>query len=69
LASPHPTRKGADAFTGTSVTDLSRYVLRRMFVELDATFASKPPEEQERIAADLARQLADLPQHVRERIQ
>jgi hypothetical protein len=69
LTSAHPIRKGADAFTGTSVTDLSRYVLRRMFVELDATFASKPPEEQERIAADLARQLAELPQDVRERIQ
>ncbi len=69
LASAHPIRKGTDPFTGTSVTDLSRYVLRRMFVELDATFTRKPPEEQERIAADLARQLAELPQHVRERIQ
>jgi len=59
----------ADAFSGTSVTDLSRYVLRRMFVELDATFANKPPEEQERIAADLARQLAELPPDVRERVQ
>jgi hypothetical protein len=69
LASARPIRKGAETFTGTSVTDLSRYVLRRMFVELDATFASKPPEEQERIAAALAQQLAELPPEVRERIQ
>lgn len=69
LTSAHRIRKGTDPFTGTSVADLSRYVLRRMFVELDATFTSKPPEEQEWIAADLARQLAELPQDVRERIQ
>jgi hypothetical protein len=39
-----------------------------MFDELDAGFSSKSAEEQERIAGDIARRLADLPENLQERI-
>lgn len=61
-------KQGVEPFTGSSVLDLSRYVLRRMFEQLDASFTRKPAEERERIAADIAQRLAALPEDVRERI-
>jgi hypothetical protein len=57
-----------DPFEGGTAIDLTRYVLRRTFEELNDTFASKPREEQERVAADIARLLADLPADLQERI-
>lgn len=68
LEGPGHAKKGVEPFAGGSVLELSRYVLRRMFEQLDASFASKPPAERERIASDIARRLADLPDDVRERI-
>jgi hypothetical protein len=69
LAGSTSTKKGMEPFNGSSLTELSRWVLRRMFVELDDNFARKPLEEQERIAEEIAGRLAELPDDVRERIQ
>jgi hypothetical protein len=60
--------KGIEPFQGDSVVDLARFVMRRMFEQLDESFALKPAEERERIAADIAKRIADLPENVRERI-
>ncbi|GGF00962.1 hypothetical protein GCM10011611_03190 [Aliidongia dinghuensis] len=60
LEGPGAAKKDGVPFSGKSVLDLSRYVLRRMFEQLDASFALKPVEERERVAADIAQQLADL---------
>lgn len=68
LEGPGHTKKGLQPFVGNSVLDLSRYVLRRMFDELDAGFSSKPAKEQERIAGDIAQRLADLPENLQEQI-
>ena len=68
LEGPGCVKRGVEPFTGGSILELSRYVLRRMFEQLDASFASKPAAERERIASDIARRLADLPDDVRERI-
>ncbi len=57
-----------DPFQGGSVLDLSRYVLRRTFEELNDGFERKTPEEQERIAADIAHLLAELPTDLQQRI-
>lgn len=61
-------KKGIEPFSGNSVVDLARFVMRRMFEQLDQSFALKPVEERERIATDIAQQLADLPADVQERI-
>jgi len=61
-------KKGIEPFAGDSVVDLARFVMRRMFEQLDQSFALKPIEERERIAADIAQRLAELPEDVRERI-
>lgn len=61
-------KKRIEPFQGDSVLDLARFVMRGMFEQLDESFALKPTEERERIAADIAKRLADLPGDVRERI-
>lgn len=68
LQGPGKAGKGQTPFQGRDVTQLAQYVLRRLFEDLDAGFVKKPPEEQERIAADIAHALSELPDHVRERI-
>lgn len=50
------------------MVDLAQYVLRRIFKELDDSFASRPREEQEAIAADIAKLLIELPSDVQDRI-
>jgi hypothetical protein len=65
---PDRPKRLIDPFHGHSAIELARYVLRRTFEELDETFASKPREERERIAADIARLLADLPAELQDRI-
>lgn len=69
LEGPGHGKKGLDPFTGNSVLNLSRYVLRRLFHELDASFSGKPAEEQQRIAGDIAKRLADLPENLRSGIE
>ncbi len=68
LQGPGKMAKGQAPFQGRDVGQLAQYVMRRLFEELDASFAKRPPEEQERIAADIARKLAELPDEVREQI-
>lgn len=68
LQGPGKAAKGQAAFEGRNVAQLAQYVMRRLFEDLDASFAQRPPAEQERIAADIARKLAELPDDVRERI-
>jgi hypothetical protein len=68
LEGPGRAKKSSEPFHGNSVLDLSRFVLRRMFEELDQSFTRKPIAERERIAEDIARRLATLPEEVRERI-
>jgi hypothetical protein len=67
LAGPGQSKRGETPFEGTSVVHLAQYVLR-LFRELDEGFAVKPPQEQERIAADIAKLLSDLPAALQERI-
>ena len=64
-------RKGGEsqtAFDGDTVVQLAQYVLKRLFEELDNGFAKRPPDEQTRIADEIARKLAELPADIRERI-
>ena len=68
LQGPGKMAKGQAPFQGRDVGQLAQYVMRRLFEELDAGFAKRPPEEQERIASDIARKLAELPEEVREQI-
>lgn len=68
LAGTTRSKNGPTRFEGSTVTELARYVLCRMFEELSENFASKPPDEQERIAASIAKLLIDLPPEVQERI-
>jgi hypothetical protein len=68
LAGPGRSKKGVAPFEGGTVLDLAQYVLRRVFRELDNGFAMKPRDEQERIATDIAKLLAELPPDLRERI-
>jgi hypothetical protein len=68
LEGPGHAKKGSDPFVGDSALGLSRYVLRRMFDQLDAAFSSKPVQERERIAGEIAQRLADLPEDMQERI-
>ncbi|MEA2755850.1 MAG: hypothetical protein QOJ54_2139 [Aliidongia sp.] len=68
LEGPKNAKKGSEPFSGGSVLDLSRFVVRRMFEQLDESFTRKPIGERERIAEDIAQRLATLPEEVRERI-
>ena len=68
MAGAGRTAEAIPPFDGASVADLSRYVIRRTFEELDASFSIKSQSEQERIAVDIARRLAELPPELRERI-
>jgi hypothetical protein len=54
-------KNSAEPFVGDSIVDLSRFILRRMFEQLDEGFAHKPTEEKERIAANIAQRLAIYP--------
>lgn len=68
LQGPGKAGKGQAPFVGRDILQLAQYVIRRLFDELDAGFAAKTTEEQERIAAGILHTLADLPANVRERI-
>lgn len=68
LQGPGKAGKGHIPFQGRDVMQLAHYVLRRLFEDLDNGFGKKAPEEQERIAAEIARALSELPENVRERI-
>ncbi len=65
----NPRRKDwRDPFKGRTVADLAGHVLRRMFIEIEATLAKKSQPEREAFAVDLSRRLQTLPDDVRERI-
>jgi hypothetical protein len=65
----YPKRKdGKDPFKGRTVVDLAGYVLRRMFVEVEATLAKKSLAEREAFAVELSKRLQELPDDVREQI-
>ncbi len=68
LEGPGKAKNGSEPFRGGTVLDLSRFVVRRMFEQLDESFTRKPIAERERVAEDIARRLATLPEEVRERI-
>ena len=68
LQGPGKAGKGQVPFVGRDVLQLAQYVMRRLFDELDAGFAAKSAEEQERIATGILNTLAELPADVRERI-
>jgi hypothetical protein len=55
-------------FEGESIDDLVRYVIRRTFEQLDQTYHTKSPEEQEQIAVQIADALSKLPEEEQERI-
>ncbi|MGC8475712.1 MAG: hypothetical protein ACP5NP_05095 [Acetobacteraceae bacterium] len=59
---------GEERFSGSTVMDLTRYVVLRVFRQVDATFARMPPQEKERAASEMARLLAEMPEDVRQRI-
>ena len=65
----NPKRKdGKDPFKGRTVVDLAGYVLRRMFVEIEATLAKKSLAEREAFAVELSKRLQALPDDVKEQI-
>jgi hypothetical protein len=55
-------------FEGESIDDLVRYVISRTFEQLDQTYHTKTPEEQEQIAVQIADALSKLPEEEQERI-
>ena len=64
-----PRRKGGkEAFNGHTIADLSGFVLRRMFAEVEAELAKKSPAERAAFALDLSNRLDALPDDVKERI-
>ena len=68
LQGPRKGSKDQTPFDGDTVVQLAQYVLKRLFEELDSGFAKRPPDEQTRIADEIARKLAELPADIRERI-
>lgn len=55
-------------FEGESIDDLVRYVISRTFEQLDQTYHTKSPEEQEQIAVQISEALSKLPEEEQERI-
>lgn len=61
-------KSGRETFKGDTVLDLSRFILRRIFEEIDQGFSSKSQAEKARIAEDIARRISELPPDLQERI-
>ena len=59
---------GEERFSGSTVADLTRYVVLRVFTQVDATFTRMAPAEKERAASEMARLLAEMPEDMRQRI-